>query len=211
MQISWHGLSCFEILVKTTTAESTIVIDPYSNTTGLRFPRTMSAQCVCVSHNDEDANNIGSVDGHPFIINQPGEFEVADVFVFSTLTKTKGNIDNLIFRIEAEKMHIAHLGALDRELTDAELQDLENIDILMIPVGGGRVMAPKTALTVISQIEPRVIIPMTHNIANVKEKLGGVDVFCKELGACRVEQLNKYKVARKDLPEEEMVIMVLSK
>ncbi len=139
-----------------------------------------------------------------------------DVFFFGVAAprKVDGKKDveeNLIFRVEVEGMHLAHLGAINRELTDAELQALENIDILMLPVGGERVLSPKLAATVIGQIEPRVVIPMTYDIPSLKEKLGSLDAFTKELGATKKEELNKYKVSRKDLPEEDMLIVVLNK
>lgn len=207
MQISWNGFSSFEITTKTAGGDVRIVTDPYQNSTGLRFPRTLEAEVLLISHDDEDANNLEAVTGTPYVINLPGEFEVRSVFVFGISAPP----NNLIFRIEAEGMRLAHLGALNRELTDEELQKLENVDILMIPVGGGRVMDPKTAAEVISQIEPRVVIPMTHAVPGAKETLGSVDAFCKAFGTCRREDMNKYKVTRKDLPEDDMVIVSLTR
>lgn len=207
MQISWNGFSSFEITTKTAGGDVRIVTDPYQNSTGLRFPRTLEAEVLLVSHDEEDANNQGAVTGNPYLINLPGEFEVRSVFVFGISAPP----NNLIFRIEAEGMRLAHLGALNRELTDEELQKLENIDILMIPVGGGRVLDPKVAAEVISQIEPRVVIPMTHAVAGAKETLGTIDAFCKAFGTCRREDMNKYKVTRKDLPEDDMVIISLTR
>lgn len=216
MQISWNGFSSFEITTKTAGADVRLVTDPYQNSTGLRFPRTLEAEVLLVSHDEEDANNLEAVTGNPYLINLPGEFEVRSVFVFGVAAPLKREekgkpVSNLIFRIETEGMRLAHLGALDRELTDEELQKLENIDILMIPVGGGRVMDPKVAAEVISQIEPRVVIPMTHAVEGVKESLGSIDAFCKAFGTCRREDMNKYKVTRKDLPEDDMVIISLTR
>ena len=216
MQISWNGFSSFEITTKTAGADVRLVTDPYQNSTGLRFPRTLEAEVLLVSHDEEDANNLEAVTGNPYLINLPGEFEVRSVFVFGVAAPLKREekgrpVPNLIFRIETEGMRLAHLGALDRALTDEELQKLENIDILMIPVGGGRVMDPKVAAEVISQIEPRVVIPMTHAVAGAKEELGTVDAFCKAFGTCRREDMNKYKVTRKDLPEDDMVIISLTR
>lgn len=193
-----------------------IVTDPYQNSTGLRFPRTLEAEVLLVSHDEEDANNLEAVTGNPYVINLPGEFEVKGVFVFGVSAPLKREVKgtgvpNLLFRIEAEGMRLAHLGALDRGLTDDELQKLESIDILMIPVGGGRVMDPKMAAEVISQIEPRAVIPMTHAVAGAKEPLGTVDAFCKAFGTCRREDMNKYKITRKDLPEDDMVIISLTR
>ncbi|MBU0646064.1 MBL fold metallo-hydrolase [Patescibacteria group bacterium] len=215
MTISWLGLSCFEITTKTSAGEAKIVIDPYDNATGLRFPRTLEADALLSSHNDSDANNFSAVSGQPFIIKSPGEYEVKDVFFFALSAPAKVGEDqtspNLIFRLEAEQMNLAHLGALNRELTDQETEQMQNVDILMIPVGGHRVMSAKTAASVVAQIEPRIIIPMTYDLPNLKEKLEAVDDFNKELRVFRRESSNKYKVTRKDLPEEETIIMILER
>ncbi len=217
MNISWLGLSAFEIKTKTDIrGEVRIVTDPYQNSTGLRFPRTLEAEIVLQSHDEDDANNTSALDGNPYLINQPGEYEVKGVFVFGISAPLKREekgkpMSNIIFRLEVERMQIAHLGALDRPLTDDELQKLGNVDVLMIPVGGGRVMNSKVASEVVGQIEPRVVIPMTHNIPSVKEKLAGVQNFCKEFGACRKEESNKLKLSRKDLPEEDMLIAMLNR
>jgi L-ascorbate metabolism protein UlaG (beta-lactamase superfamily) len=206
MQISWLGLSCFEISTDTASGGATVVVDPYGNETGLRFPRTLEADIVCVSHDEMDANNLSAVGGSPFVVDMPGEFEVKDAFVYASRADS-----TLLFRIESEGMIVAHLGCLNRVLTDKELEALGSVDVLMIPVGGGRVLTPKLAAEVISQVEPRVVIPMTHAIPNVKEKLGTADEFCKVLGTCRHETSNKFKFSRKDLPEEDMLIMELAR
>jgi L-ascorbate metabolism protein UlaG (beta-lactamase superfamily) len=216
MQITWNGFSSFEIKSKTTQGPVSIVTDPYQNSTGLRFPRTLEAELLLQSHDEDDANNLSAVEGDPYLIDLPGEFEVRNIFVFGIAANLKREekgkrVRNLIFRIESDGMHIAHLGALDRSLTDEELQQLENIDILMVPVGGGRVMDVKTATEVISQIEPRVVIPMTHGLPSIKEELVGVEEFCKAMGSCRREDLKKYSVKRKDLPEDDMLIVTLER
>lgn len=206
MQISWNGLSCFEITANTSNGEVSVVIDPYSEGTGLRVPRTLEADILCVSHDENDANNVSAVAGEPFVVKMAGEYEVKDVFVYA-IPVDKG----IIFRVEAEGMHVAHLGAISRALTDKELETLGTVDILMIPVGGGRVLTPKLATEVIAQIEPRVVIPMTHGIPNVKETLATADDFCKALGTCRRETGSKFKISKKDLPADDMLIMELAK
>lgn len=216
MQIIWNGLSCFEIITQTSEGEVTVVTDPYDNATGLRFPRTLEANVVLVTHDEEDANNLSAIAGTPKVIDMPGEFEVRNVFMFGIdaplKREVKGkHISNCLFRIESEGIHIAHLGSLDRALSDKELQELENIDILMVPVGGGTVLTPKLAAEVIAQIEPRVVIPMTYELPNLKESLQPLSVFLKEMAGVKREEMNKYKVARKDLPEEDMMIVILSK
>ena len=114
MQISWNGFSSFEITTKTAGADVRLVTDPYQNSTGLRFPRTLEAEVLLVSHDEEDANNLEAVTGNPYLINLPGEFEVRSVFVFGVSAPLKREekgrpVPNLIFRIETEGMRLAHL------------------------------------------------------------------------------------------------------
>lgn len=213
MNILWHGLSCFEINTKTAAGEVTLVVDPYDNTTGLRFPRTLTADLVAVSHDEADANNVEAVQSKPMVITMPGEYEVKSVFIYAIHVPLaeKGLADHRIFRFEIEGVHLAHLGALNRALTNTELEELGSIDILMIPAGGGRVLTPKLAAEVIEQLEPRVVIPMTHALDGLKESLGTAEAFCKSLGVCRMESTNKLKISKRDLPEEDMLIVTLER
>ncbi|MEK7105091.1 MAG: MBL fold metallo-hydrolase [Patescibacteria group bacterium] len=216
MQISWHGLNCFVISVSTPAGEAVCVVDPYQNETGLRLSRALTADLVAVSHDGEDADNVEAVgsthDVKPFLIDIPGEFEAKGIFVHAISTPRKEDKKgHRAFLIEAEGMVVAHLGALNRELTDAELEAMSNVDILLVPVGGGRYMSPKTASEVISQIEPRIVVPYAYAIDGVKEKLEDLTAFYKALGAAKREEVSKLKVTRKNLPEEDMIIYVLER
>ncbi len=216
MQISWHGLNCFSITVSSINGEAAIVLDPYQNETGLRFPRTLGADVVASTHDGEDANNREAVgeNGHgkPFVIDMPGEYEAKGIFVHAIDAKRKEDKhSHHMLLVEAEGITIAHLGAMNRELSNQELEALNNVDILLVPVGGGRYMGPKTAAEVIAQVEPRIVIPYAFDTDGVKEKLEPVDAFCKALGVCKREDTNKLKVSKKNLPEDEMVIYVLAR
>ncbi len=211
MQISWLGLSSFEITTKNPEGEVVVVIDPYDNQTGLRFPRTIEGHLVLVSHQEPDANNTSAITGHPHLIDIPGEFEVRGVFVFGISIPLKNGKNHIVYRLEVEGMTIAHLGALDRPLTNDELKRLSTIDIVMVPVGGAGVLTPKEAAEVIAQIEPRVVIPMTYSLPSLKTDFVDVEAFYKEMGASRKEEMNKYKVTRKDLPEEDLLIVTLAR
>jgi L-ascorbate metabolism protein UlaG (beta-lactamase superfamily) len=150
------------------------------------------------------------VGNHPFVVDMPGEFEVKGVFAYCVAAPTKAGT-TLITRIESEDMVVAHLGSLDRELTGEELEHLRKIDILMVPVGGSRVLDAKKAAEVVAQVEPRVVIPMTYAVDGLKEKLDDLGAFVKALGAARKEETGKYKIAKKDLPQEDMLLVVLQR
>lgn len=213
MIITWHGFSCFSIQTKTAGQDqATLVIDPYDNNTGLRFPRTLTADLVASSEDRSYANNTSAVDGNPFIITNPGEYEVRGIFVYGIDAPREGRgTHRLLFQIAAEGMAITHLGALDRALTSEELEHFENTDILLLPVGGGDVLDPKRAGAIISQIEPRIVIPMFYDLPNIKQKLQKVDGFLKEVGVGKMETVPRLKIERKDLSQEEMEVKVLER
>src|SRR3972149_8127617 len=151
IQITWHGISCFQIKSTPATHEVSLVIDPYENDGTLRFPRTLEADFLLSSSNAANHHNLEAVGGKPFIVESPGEYEVKGVFAYgiNAPRKNEPKERHTIYRIETENVSLAHLGSLDRELTDEEVEQLRNIDILMIPVGGGPVLAPRQAVETI--------------------------------------------------------------
>ena len=192
------------------------MIDPYQNETGLRFPRTLTADLIVTTHDAEDANNLEAVgathDVKPFVIDLPGEYEARGIFVHAIDAPRKDDTDaHRLIVLEAEGINVAHLGALNRELSDEELEALSNVDILFVPVGGGRYLSPKAAAEVVSHIEPRMVVPYAYEVDGLKESLQPLDAFMKALGVVKREDVTKLKISRKNLPEEDMIISVLQK
>lgn len=214
MQIIWNGLGNFVISGKPIQGDVTITTDPYEDTTGLRFPRTIEASIIAQSHKGPFAKNTKAVMNEekkkPFLVDHAGEFEVQGVFVTGVRAPKKDGSDHTIYRMMMEDMNIAFLGALDRALTDKEIAGLGNIDILIVPVGGGDVMGKDTANEVVAQVEPRLVIPSYHTVPGLKSQLEDVEGFCKEL-ACPREDMNKLKITKSGLPSEDVRIVVLSK
>jgi L-ascorbate metabolism protein UlaG (beta-lactamase superfamily) len=215
MDIVWHGLGSFSISGKPIAGEVTLVTDPYENSVGLRFPRTLKASVVASSDKSEWANNAEAIEGQgerksPFLVEHAGEYEVSGIFVRGIDAPKKEGAAHSIFRIVVEGIKIAYLGSIDRKLTNAEIGLLGEIDILIVPVGGGKVLDVKTANAVVSQVEPRMVIPSHYDTKGMNEKLANVEDFCKEI-ACAREDLNKLKMKKSALPVDDIQLVVLSK
>jgi len=215
MQIIWHGQACFQVITqKGKNNQVNIVIDPFDETTGLRVP-ALEADILLISHSHHDHNNIKAVKGSPFLIAGPGEYEIKEVFIQgisafhdSLLGKERGL--NTIYTIETEGMRLCHLGDLgQKELTSEQIEKIGEVDILMIPIGGVYTISAKEAMKVMSQIEPKITIPMHYQIPKLKIKLDGLDKFLKTMGLKSIESLNKLPIKKKDLSEEEAKIIVL--
>ena len=224
MTIKWFGQSFFKINVKNTKGEEvTIAIDPYNKDYGLKVPTKFGTDIALSTHDHKDHNNFDVIKGttispEPFIISGPGEYEVKGVMIYGIPAyhdDSEGSErgENTIYLIGAEGMWFAHLGDLGQKtLTDAQLEKLEGTDIILIPTGGTYTVNAKEANKIISQIEPRVIIPMHYNLPGLKfksdTKLDGVDKFIKEIGL-KPEETDKYKIQKKNLPQEKTELVVL--
>lgn len=213
MYITWLGQSCFKLQDKIGSDGVLLVTDPYDDKLGLKMPR-FEADIVTVSHGHYDHNNIGAIRGDSFVIDTAGEYEMKSVFIEGVESwhdekdgKERGK--NIIYRIEMEDISITHLGDLGHILDTKQLEKLEGTDILLVPVGGKYTINASKAVEVIQQIEPRIVIPMHYKIPGLKEDLDGVDKFIKELGL-KPRQEEKLKISKKDLPVEDMELVVLS-
>jgi L-ascorbate metabolism protein UlaG (beta-lactamase superfamily) len=116
---------------------------------------------------------------------------------------------NIIYRLEVDDISVVHLGDLGQILDNAQLEKLAGTDILLIPVGGKYTLDAKKAVEVISQIEPRIVIPMHYKTKDSKIDLDGIDKFIKEIGLTPVYE-EKLKISKKDLPAEDMELVILN-
>ena len=211
MTIFWLGQAAFKIVDK----EVTVAIDPYDKI-GLKMPK-FQADILLITHDHSDHNFIEAIKGEPFVIDSQGEYEVKNVFIYG-LPAYHDNKEGAesgkitVYVIEMEGMKIAHLGDIGQEsLTDEQLEELEGVDILLIQVGGEETINGTGAVKIISQIQPRIVIPMHYKIPGLNMKLEPVDKFLKEFGVSAPEKMEKLKISKKDLPQEETKIIILDK
>jgi len=215
-KISYAGQSCFQISVSNGKDHSAdIVIDLFDDALGIKVPN-FSADILLVTHDHHDHNNVKAIKADPFLVKGPGEYEVKGVFIqgipsFHDDVEGKEKGRNTIYTIEAEEMKFCHLGDLgQKQLTDEQLEKIDTVDVLMIPVGGeGYTIDSSFASKIISQIEPKIVIPMHYALPKLKFKLDGVDKFLKTMGVKSPEILNKLTIKKKDVPEEGMEIKIL--
>lgn len=212
MIINWLGHSCFKIQDKVGPDGVTLTTDPFDKTIGLKAPN-FESDIATVSHDHYDHNNVKALRGNPFVINSAGEYDVKGVMVegvesFHDEKEGAERGKNIIYRIEMDDITVVHLGDLGHALNDKQLEKLVGADILLIPVGGKYTIDAKKAVSVVSQIEPRIVIPMHYKIKGLKVDIEGVDKFIKELGLKPTEE-EKLKINKRDLPQEDMELVIL--
>ena len=208
MQIIWYGQSCFQITSqKGKNNLVNIIINPPNKETGLKAPR-VEADILLVG-DSPNYKNIKAVNGDFFLIDGPGEYEIKEAYIngisgfIDNPEKEEENIETIIYTIEIEGMRICHLGNFgQKELNEEQVEKIGDIDILMVPVS-------ENAKKIISQIEPKTIIPMQYKIPGLKEKADDLEEFLKLMGVKSTESLQKLSIKKKDVLGNEARIIIL--
>lgn len=205
MTIFWHGQGAFKIMEK----EVVVAIDPHDKS-GFKMPKFQASVLLVTDQKDEFINAEG-LRGDSFVIDGPGEYEVKNVFVYGIPAEKKDGKPITIYLIEMDGIKVAHLGMINQDtLTDKQMEILEGVDILLVPIGGGDTLTATKAVKLISQIQPRIVIPMYYKVPGLSLKLEGLDAFLKEYGVAKSEPTDKLKISKKDLPQEETKVEILT-
>ncbi len=220
MEITWYGLSCFRMVER---GAATIVTDPYDSRQASgrqdgEEPLKLAADIVTVSQEAPGYNYSKVIKGTPYVITSPGEYEIGGVFITGIQTGgQKGSepareteqAPNTLYVFDFDSFTIAHLGSLDRVLTQAEVEAIGTVNVALVPIGqvspgAGRGLTPARAAEVISLLEPNIVVPMHASTLS----LDALSKFLKEMGLSEVERQASLKVTAASLPEETQVIVL---
>ncbi len=213
MNIYWHGLTCVRIEAETRIGPVSLITDPFSaEKTGVKFPKSLTPDVVVLSHQEKKRFDLSSFENDPFVIQDPGEYEVKGMYVFGigVENEDKSYPHGVIYRFSIEGASFGFLGGIHRIPTEKEIALLENIDVLLLPVGGHGQLDAKMAIDTMTRIEPRLVIPLGHAIDGLATPALSVEDFCSA-SACKRQDSTKLKLQKKDLPVEETIVTVLER
>lgn len=223
MDINYLGHSSFKLKGK----EGVVVTDPFNaEAVGLDWNK-IKADVVTISHQHDDHNYVDGVKVSSqrekqgvFVIHGPGEYEASDIMVqgWSTWHDNQQGAErgpNVIYMVELDKIRILHLGDLGHEINQELKEDIGQVDVLMVPVGGKYTIDAKTAVKVAKSLSPSYVIPMHYNREGLKqdvfEGVSGVDEFLQEMGVdSNREPVEKLSVSPSTLPEDTTAVVMKS-
>lgn len=208
MEITWLGHSSFKLKG----SQTTVVTDPYPQDLGYTLGK-QTANIVTVSHMHPSHSYVEGVGGEPKIIKSPGEYEISNTLIIGLATfhdREQGTLKgkNTVFVVQIDELSVCHLGDLGHTLTSQQVEDIGNVDVLLVPVGGVSTINATVAAEVVRQLEPRIVIPMHFKTPVVTRDLEPVDRFMKEMSVKDTTSRPKLNVTRTSLPAGTQVILL---
>ena len=208
MDITWLGHSCFRIK----SSQAVIITDPYPPDLGYSLGKP-SARIVTVSHQHPSHSYVQGVGGNPRIVKGPGEYEISGVLIIGVATfhdadrgKTRGK--NTVYLMEADGISVCHLGDLGHVLTNEQVEEIDNVDVLLLPVGGISTIDAPMAAEVIRQLEPKAVVSMHYKTQAISRELDPVENFLKEMGMDEIQSQPKLSFTRSNLPASTQVFLL---
>jgi len=214
MILKYLGHSAFTIKTK----DARLLMDPYDASIGMKLPK-VEADIVTISHHHSDHDSIDAVSGDPLVVDWPGEYEKSGIRIIGVSTyhdaeKGAKRGENTVFVVEADGVRIAHLGDLGHTLTDAKIDEIGDVDVLLVPVGGHYTINAKQAVEVARKVGARIVIPMHFNRPELNTETFGeltdLQTFLREHGTAEPEELDQLSLKSGETREGAKIVVLKS-
>lgn len=198
MVITFYGEGCFKLQ----SGEVVILTDPFDNKTGLVPPR-LKPDIIIKTLTPLPITHQPLLDTQ-YLIYGPGEYNIKNINItgFSSSKESTEKFLKNIYLMEVEEIKCCFLGHLSEILEPAILEHLENIDILFIPAGGSPFLDQKSAVKIVKQLQPKIVIPSFFKIPSLKRQSGDLKTFLAEFNGPKEKQIieqEKITIKKKDL------------
>lgn len=161
LTLRWLGHACFAV----TYQDFTVVFDPFEDNYVPGFGcLDVEADLVLCSHNHRDH-------GAAHVVSlRSGRHNPFQITTLETFHDPEGGAlrgKSLIHVLQAGNLRLAHMGDIGCPLTPEQIQALQGLDVALIPIGGFYTIGPAEALTVMTQLKPKVAVPMHYRLGNL--------------------------------------------
>ncbi len=156
LTLTWIGHSCFKL----DRGDYTVVFDPYEDgyVPGCPLVRESTDLVLCShDHKDHGASHlVKRIEGR----KNPFQIQVIHTWHDDQKGALRGK--NQIHILDDGTFRMAHMGDLGCELTEHEMEQLQELDLMLIPVGGYYTIDAKHAKALVEQVKPRIVVPMHY-------------------------------------------------
>jgi L-ascorbate metabolism protein UlaG (beta-lactamase superfamily) len=194
MRVEWHGQSAFRL----SDGERTVFIDPFGDMSAARdrgmtwdYPpiEADGVDLLLVTHKHVDHNGVDAIAGEPAILRATAgrhESPVGEVLGIASEHDDAAGTErgpNTIFCFELGGVRVCHFGDFGQGgLRPEQAAALGGeIDLLILPVGGGPTIGAEAAAQIVTQLEPRWVVPMHYRTERISF-LEPIDAFAEAMG-----------------------------
>ena len=211
MKVKWLGHASFLI----TSEEGTrIITDPYATGMGISYGEIKeAADIVMVSHEHGDHNNAAAVSGSPQVVKGAGVQEAKGI-QFKGIASFHDDAEgsqrgpNTIFCFTVDDVKLCHLGDLGHHLSEQQIADISDVDVLLIPVGGFFTIDAAVATQTTEKLKPRVVIPMHYSTDKCAYPISGVDDFLKGKANVKRMDASEVELTKSELPSAAEIVVL---
>jgi L-ascorbate metabolism protein UlaG (beta-lactamase superfamily) len=180
MRVEWYGQSAFHL----SGGEQPVAIDPFADMSakaaagGMQFDYPpivdVAADLLLVTHEHADHNGVEAITGASTIVRSTaGTFEspIGEITAIASehdeLAGTARG-PNTIFVFTLDGLRVSHFGDFgQRELRQEQAAAVGEIDLLILPVGGGPTIGASQASLIVERLSPRWVVPMHYRTARI--------------------------------------------
>jgi len=218
MRIRWYGQGAFLL----TDNGASVAVDPFGDLSAMMGGRVRfdyppveipGADLLLVTHEHGDHNGVEQVGGEPHVIRSTaGRFETpigTVVAIASEHDEAAGTErgPNTIFVFPFGGLTVAHFGDFGQsELRPEQRQAIGDVDVLLLPVGGGPTVGGESAARIVRELAPKLVVPMHYRTDSIGF-LDPPDEFLAALPDWRVERLDESELETDGLDEPRIVLL----
>jgi L-ascorbate metabolism protein UlaG (beta-lactamase superfamily) len=219
MRVEWYGQSAFHL----SGGERPVAIDPFADMSALAAGRGMqfdyppivdvAADLLLVTHEHADHNGVESITGDPTIVRSTaGTFEspIGEITAIASEHDEQAGTargPNTIFVFTLDGLRVSHFGDFgQRVLREEQAAAVGEIDLLIIPVGGGPTIGAAQASLIVERLSPRWVVPMHYRTSRINF-LEPVDDFLERFE--HVQQLSEPVFDTESLPATDGPLIVV--
>jgi L-ascorbate metabolism protein UlaG (beta-lactamase superfamily) len=208
-RLHFYGQSAFQLVGDD---GMSIVIDPYTTTERIRYQDDFdAADLVMVTHEHGDHNNVEAVPGSHEIVRGPGDHSAAGIDIrgiasFHDKQQGAQRGPNTIFIFDFDGLRFAHFGDQGVELEEAQFAELQGINVMIAPVGGGPTLEPDLIWQVAERIQPNVFIPVHFKTDKIDVPVQPLEDFLQGKTSVRRDAGSDVELRADDLPDPITII-----
>ncbi len=211
MKVKWLGHASFLI---TSEDGIRIITDPYATGMGISYGDIKeAADIVTVSHEHGDHNNVDAVSGNPLVVKDAGIQDVKGI-PFKGIASYHDDAGgsqrgpNTILCFTVDDVKLCHLGDLGHQLSEQQVADIGEVDVLLIPVGGFFTIDATVASEITEKLNPQVVIPMHYSTDKCAYPISGVDDFLKGKANVKKMDASEAEFSKDKLPSTTEIVVL---